>query len=984
MKTAKLILNLSLAVLLGGASLHGQSPSELEEAGLALGLRASELREGHVATFALSELGLEVTRVKGVTADGTILRRDLMPDGQTADLDALLALEQALIEREPVRKLDPALRARVADAPAGERLPVIAWIACDTDALDAIARDRFAPFAGRTPTRDEARAAGRDEREAVLARVGEAVGTVQAALEAQGIAVRFRSRSAPVLVLDLTADELLRVAARTDVRALALDDLQARDADDTANLSHRTTWVKSKGVTGAGVRVAILEDNGIDPSCPYLAVSGWFNTFIIDPDDHVHGTAGCVASQKSDRPGAAPDVTLLCANAYDYDFDDVVDAADWIADVDADITNLSWGGNDESTSINSHDAFFDYESRYLRDSFVAAAGNSDDGPAVASSGKGYNVITVGNFNESSDWSWSNDYMSSSSGWVDPSNGCGKPNIAANGSTVAVLSYPAPWTDDSASGTSFASPHAAGNLADAMAVNSELMLYPEEAMALMMATAWNNIEGAELLSDLDGAGGIDGYAAYQCAKDDRLRAGYFTSADFTSTHIESIYLEGGQLTRVCVAWASETFHIFGTSYITALTTDLDIQALSNPFGSTHVVLASSSSIDDNYEILSFTPSATGWYRIGIADNGTVDAGESQPWGMAWTQSGDMNFVTFGEKAKYVPTGGGYFSGPTIGWPGFEFVMPGVPGQTYVAAPTGTPGGGFMTGGQWIPLVPDLITSLWLSTAAGDVPWKDSIGASGLDGLAAIGLALPGNANLIGKPIVHTALLLDAQVAIEAVGRPFVRTILPPPQPVPDTPGPALVALPFSVPFFGASYDQVFVSEDGYVTLGQPDVAPVESIGALLSGPPRIAVLWDDLDRHAPGAALQKRLVTQGNEQLVVEWIHMDELGPGASHDVTARLVLHGNGVIELHYAGADVHDGIVGLSPGNGLSDAAPIDLTSGEHTGAADEALYEVFGPQFAPFDLGAMPQANDSLLWNELRFVPGENGGYRLDVTLH
>jgi hypothetical protein len=67
------------------------------------------------------------------------------------------------------------------------------------------------------------------------------------------------------------------------------------------------------------------------------------------------------------------------------------------------------------------------------------------------------------------------------------------------------------------GASYASPHCAGNLADAMVLSTVPGVAPEAAMALMMATAWHNIEGDSRLSAKDGALGIHGLAAVRQAR-----------------------------------------------------------------------------------------------------------------------------------------------------------------------------------------------------------------------------------------------------------------------------------------------------------------------------------------------------------------------------------------------------------------------------------------------------------------------------------
>ncbi len=61
----------------------------------------------------------------------------------------------------------------------------------------------------------------------------------------------------------------------------------------------------------------------------------------------------------------------------------------------------------------------------------------------------------------------------------------------------------------------------------------------------------------------------------------------------------------------------------------------------------------------------------------------------------------------------------------------------------------------------------------------------------------------------------------------------------------------IALPFTFGICGQEFNSVFVNSNGHVTFGAGDTFFVDSIGGHLSGPPRIAGLWDDLNPAAGG-------------------------------------------------------------------------------------------------------------------------------------
>src|SRR5262249_61165346 len=74
----------------------------------------------------------------------------------------------------------------------------------------------------------------------------------------------------------------------------------------------------------------------------------------------------------------------------------------------------------------------------------------------------------------------------------------------------------------------------------------------------------------------------------------------------------------------------------------------------------------------------------------------------------------------------------------------------------------------------------------------------------------------------------------------------------------------LALTFSFPFYAARYSELFVNSDGNVTFRVEDRASsARNVSRFLTGPPRIAATFDDLDPPSTGGlyrrADRKRLV-----------------------------------------------------------------------------------------------------------------------------
>jgi len=286
------------------------------------------------------------------------------------------------------------------------------------------------------------------------------------------------------------------------------------------------------------------------------------------------------------------------------------------------VTNLSWGHSLEG-ALQARDRLFDFHSRYNLGTFVAAAGN--DGQWVHSPATAWNVIAVGNIDDKGTSDWSDDEMyenpvssSDGSSFRNPRTRCEKPNVAARGTNIASLGVrETGWLNDPriTTGTSNATPFVTAGIALAMNRNPTLLPSPEAAMATIMASAWNNVEGAPAISSVDGAGGIHTSAASRLAADFRVVFLHLSAATFEDNRyfLRSIRLREGEATRIAIAWSASPSRTYPTSSIQS---DLDLVVFEGRDSTSGAVAGVSWSFGSNFELVQFVPERTGWYTIAI--------------------------------------------------------------------------------------------------------------------------------------------------------------------------------------------------------------------------------------------------------------------------------------------------------------------------------------------------------------------------------
>ncbi len=149
--------------------------------------------------------------------------------------------------------------------------------------------------------------------------------------------------------------------------------------------------------------------------------------------------------------------------------------------------------------------------------------------------------------------------------------------------------------------------------------------------------------------------------------------------------------------------------------------------------------------------------------------------------------------------------------------------------------------------------------------------------------------------------------------------------------------AEVDLPFAFPFCGTDYTSVFVGSNGYLTFGV-GVVDFPSVFDLLSGPPRIAGMWDDLDPAAGGTVTVEEIAGD----FVITFDAVPEFG--TANDNTFAYTLRSDGTYNVDYPNIDALDGLAGRSEGGGATDPGETDLSAASQPiGVGLENVYELF-----------------------------------------
>lgn len=355
-------------------------------------------------------------------------------------------------------------------------------------------------------------------------------------------------------------------------------------------------------MTGLTETVAVVEANriGTHPNLPASQRTLCRPNASTINDPHKTSVAGVIQSTAASVRGIAPDITIVDGIMADSTDAESMAAIECVINT-ASAVNMSYGF-ETNGSFDSLSRYMD-EIIYNTGAVIVIAATNFCGNKMGSPEISFNVIAVGSFGDNNTTSFADDIAACTgvvtlTSYLNPDSPNGdreEPDVVAPGHQITMPTHGGGFI--TTSGNSFAAPQVTAGAGLLRARKNELFNRPAEVRAIMMASARHNIEGDSRLSDRDGAGGIIIAAAETVAANgqsdhiinDGAASNFPINKTFTATN--------GQKVRVAIAWDHKM--PLGNS-ITQPTTDLDLQVFC---GST--LVASSTSYDNNYEIVEFT-------------------------------------------------------------------------------------------------------------------------------------------------------------------------------------------------------------------------------------------------------------------------------------------------------------------------------------------------------------------------------------------
>lgn len=453
----------------------------------------------------------------------------------------------------------------------------------------------------------------------------------------------FVSSYAPVAIVEASENSTWAMARSSDIVALYAFEVAefypdasiSEDVNNTevitdkfiddlvlANQISRADIVRdTHGLTGEGVKVGILEANGVpDTTNPYLnSANITINPDYTIIDDHATNvTAIMAASNYAGAYGIVPEAEYYCC-AIEGSYN-LFSSTEWLLDCGVNVINASLSWYNRLGYYDSYSAWLDHIAVLHDVHFAKSAGNynSTKNPnhMVASPGMAYNAITVGSFDAYSDDV--STFTLSPYGCYVETEGSGpeKPNLVAKANL------------DSVGASSYATPQVAGVITQLCDYNPTLKYKQSAIGAILAASAAEKVEavgsgakgdvffdplaGSVQISDKEGAGILDALWAWGVVSN--LNWLGMQVSEFPYTQTFTVNTSMNTLTRISIFWLKKNVNYSHESDAETGTNaniaNLDLYI----YDSDGDLVTSSTMSYGNFEIVQFVPEGDGVYTI----------------------------------------------------------------------------------------------------------------------------------------------------------------------------------------------------------------------------------------------------------------------------------------------------------------------------------------------------------------------------------
>lgn len=456
------------------------------------------------------------------------------------------------------------------------------------------------------------------------------------------------SKYSPVVLATLNEDAVLELATSTNVESIELYDVQSFEpADGTTDESTPITLANinqitrastvnvssSYGYTGNGVIIGVFDG--------YLPSEESFSHLDIHYDSngvvnstHTHSTI-VLEILSSIAPDATYYVTSLASSSTSNAL--CMERIEWLLDQGVNVINSSIiEGSDGFDTYGEMSKWLDHIAYQHDVHFVQASGNSggtdNEGSGVQSGGMAYNVITVGNIDANGTLVLSDDEICSSSSYSNTTELANKPDICAPGTGIRTSIHDVTDFYSKATGTSFAAPQVTAAIALLCEQRPALLAAQNTVKAILTASVNFDSPHSYTPDETEymvyGAGMLDCVGTCWVVGNYR----YVTSSIAASTEKTHTFVVGSSDTRIRISLAFNIRSVGSGTNDATITSgtlaDLDI-TIKDPTGNE---IVSSTTINNNVEIVDFTPTMTGTYTIVVTRTST--SSETIYYGLAW--------------------------------------------------------------------------------------------------------------------------------------------------------------------------------------------------------------------------------------------------------------------------------------------------------------------------------------------------------------